>query len=134
MTPATALRPLLVWCLFIPLAIANGLLREFLLSPALGAAIAQPMSGILLSLLIFGLTWWCLPFLGKGQPGRYAAIGLGWLLLTLIFEFGFGRLIAKKPWKDLLAAYDPTTGNLWLLVLAVTAASPWLTARWRKVS
>jgi len=51
--------------------------------------------------------------------------------MTVAFEFLFGRLVAHKSLGELLLAYDPTTGNLWLLVLVTIAVSPWLAARIR---
>ena len=51
--------------------------------------------------------------------------------MTVFFEFLFGRLVAHKSWGELLQAYDPTTGNLWLLVLLVIAVSPYLAAKLR---
>ena len=51
--------------------------------------------------------------------------------MTVMFEFLFGLLVARKSWVDLLQAYDITAGNLWLLVLVVIAVSPFLAARLR---
>ena len=33
-------------------------------------------------------------------------MGTGWLALTVVFEFGFGRLVAKQSWDELLADYN----------------------------
>jgi hypothetical protein len=56
-------------------------------------------------------------------------IGGAWLTLTTIFEFGFGRLVAKKPWPDLFADYNMARGRLWPIVLAWIAICPELTRR-----
>ena len=45
------------------------------------------------------------------------------ILLTVIFEFATG-LSGGNSISELLAAYNPLTGNLWLLVLAATLFSP----------
>ena len=57
-------------------------------------------------------------------------MGLGWLALTLVFEFSFG-LLRGRTLAELLAAYRFEGGNLWPVVLAVTALAPWLAARLR---
>jgi hypothetical protein len=57
-------------------------------------------------------------------------IGLGWLVLTLVFEFSFGLLRGVLP-TEILAAYTFKGGNIWPLVLLVTAAAPWLAAKLR---
>ena len=64
---------------------------------------------------------------------RIQQIGIAWLTMAVAFEFLFGRLVAHKPWGELLQAYDPSTGNLWLLVLLTIAVSPWLAARIRGI-
>ena len=51
------------------------------------------------------------------------AIGLLWTFLTLLFELTFG-LAGGNSLRELLAAYNPLTGNLWVLVLAATLLSP----------
>ena len=50
-------------------------------------------------------------------------IGISWALLTIVFEFAAG-LAGGNTVSELLAAYNPLTGNLWLLVLATTLLSP----------
>jgi hypothetical protein len=129
--PNPLIKAALIWLLLIPLAIGNGILRERVLTPALDSSLAQPLSGILLSMLIVLVTWFALPWFGALRARQYAAIGIEWLLLTLLFEFVFGRYVAGKSWHELMAAYDVTTGNLWLLVLVVIAGSPSAVARFK---
>jgi hypothetical protein len=62
---------------------------------------------------------------------EYAYIGALWLLLTLIFQFAFGRLVLNKSWGQLLEAYTFKDGDIWPAVLIVTALAPWLSARIR---
>ena len=49
--------------------------------------------------------------------------GIGWALLTSVFEFAAG-LAGGSTVSELLAAYNPLSGNLWLLVLLTTLLSP----------
>ena len=44
--------------------------------------------------------------------------------MTLVFEFGFGRLVAKKAWGELLDDYDLAGGRTWPLVLVWIALGP----------
>jgi len=120
-----------IWAAFIPIAILNGLLREKGLVPLLGQRLALPLSGVSCAIFFFLLTYITLPWLGQLRSGRYRLIGIAWLVMTVAFEFLFGRLVARKSWGELLLAYDPTSGNLWLPVLLVVAVSPWLVARLR---
>jgi lysylphosphatidylglycerol synthetase-like protein (DUF2156 family) len=55
---------------------------------------------------------------------RALQAGSAWLVLTAMFEFGFGHWVAKEEWSELLADYDLAHGRLWALVLAWTALGP----------
>ena len=62
-------------------------------------------------------------WLGRLTVAQYALVGAFWLLLTLAFEFGFG-LLRGQSLAALLDAYRFKDGNIWPIVLAVTAAAP----------
>lgn len=124
-------KALVVWLGILILAVANGVLREAVLLPVLGKPEALILSGILLSVLILAVAYLALPWFGRMPAARYFAIGLGWLCLTLVFEFTFGRLAQGKPWPELLEAYAFRDGNLWPVVLLITAAAPYIAARIR---
>lgn len=125
------LRALVLWSAIIPLAIANGLLRDLLLARWLGASTARSVSGVLLCGLIGAWTWLTVPWLALRDGRACAVVGAGWLALTLGFEFGFGRLVAHRTWEELLRPYRFTGGDLWPVVLLVVALAPWLAARGR---
>ena len=118
------LKSLPVWLCFIPVAILNGGLREYVLVKAIGAEWALSVSGITLSVCIFLITWLLLPRMIKAFTSKEGwLIGIGWALLTIVFEFAAG-LAGDSTVSELLAAYNPLTGNLWLLVLMTTLLSP----------
>ena len=123
------LKSFLVWLCFIPVAILNGGLREYLLVEAIGEEWALLVSGITLSVCIFLITWLLLPRMIKAFTSKDGwLIGIGWALLTIVFEFAAG-LAGGSTVSELLAAYNPLTGNLWLLVLATTLLSPIIVKR-----
>jgi hypothetical protein len=124
---AVWLKAVLLWLAILVLAMLNGLLREAVLLPRLGRVEALVASGLLLSLLILLVAVIGAPWYGTPGPNPWT-IGALWLALTLSFEFGFGRLVQHRPWPELLAPYTFRGGNLWPLVLAVTAAAPRLAA------
>ncbi|GAB1382285.1 hypothetical protein MASR1M50_06040 [Burkholderiales bacterium] len=125
MRMAMLVRALAVWGLILLCAIANGVLREALLIPRLSARPGLLLSGLLLSGLILLLSWWLLPWIGLRGRRAQLLTGLGWLALTLGFEFSFG-LLRGRTLDEILAAYRFEGGNLWPLVLLVTACAPWL--------
>jgi hypothetical protein len=118
------------WLILMLVAILNGTLREFVITPRTGPAIGHVISTLLLAALILAITWLLIPWIGPASSGDAGVIGLTWLGLTLLFEFGFGRL-RGKPWAVLLADYNVARGRIWILVLLTTVAAPWLAARLR---
>jgi hypothetical protein len=130
MLTIVALKALIIWVGILVLAIANGVLRESVLVPGLGTPPALVLSGLLLSSLIIGMAYLLLPWLQLHRPWHFWAVGFGWLALTLIFEFSFG-LWQGKSWSELLEAYSFKGGNIWPVVLAVTALAPFIAAKLR---
>lgn len=128
---AVAMRALLIWAGILVLAIANGALRQFVLMAWLGNPAAQVLSGLVLSALILGVACWSLPWLQIRHPAQLWSVGVGWLVLTLLFEFSFGRGQGKS-WQALFEAYTFKDGNIWPVVLVVTVLAPYIAARLRR--
>lgn len=116
------LKSVLIWLCFIPVAILNGGLREHVLDKALGEKWALPVSRVVLSICIFLITWLLMSRIGQLSVKNCIIIGLLWIFLTMLFEFASG-LAGGSTLRELVAAYNPRAGNLWLLVLAVTLLS-----------
>lgn len=119
------------WLLILVCAVLNGGLREALLMPSLGKPAALVLSGVLLSIVIVAVSLLLVPRLGRLSTSQGLYIGLLWLCLTLIFEFGFGRLVQHQSWQQLGEAYTFKEGNIWPLVLVVTLVAPLLALRVR---
>lgn len=117
------IRSLLVWLCFIPVAILNGGLRQYVLDRCLGEVGANALSGVLLSLFILLISGLLLPRIAKYNRKESYQIGIVWMLLTIGFEFTFG-LTSGISFQELLSAYNPMTGNLWLLVVVTTFGAP----------
>jgi hypothetical protein len=85
---------------------------------------------VLLSAIIIGITYVALPWLDARRVSQLLAVGLGWLALTLVFEFSLG-VWQGKSWSVLLEAYTFKGGNIWPVVFLVTALVPYIAARLR---
>ncbi len=131
MPVAVLLKALVLWVAILVLAILNGALREGVLIPAMGTFAGLIASGIALCFCIALVAFFAAPWYGRLSSRQYWFIGLFWLLLTLLFEFSFGRFVQQKDWAQLAQAYTFQGGNLWPVVLALTFFSPWLAARQR---
>ncbi len=120
-----------IWLVIVLAAILNGTLREKILVPMIGSSMALPLSGISLAVLVFFVSLTFVPFIAASETKAYVIIGLFWLFLTLLFEFIFGHFVAGKSWQDIAQVFNVKKGDLFLLVLVVTAISPWLAAKIR---
>ncbi len=116
--------------------IANGLLREALLSPSLEELGAHQASTAIGVVLIGIVTWLALPWVGATSRPLQVQLGLTWLALTVAFEFGFGHWVAGHPWSALFHDYNLAAGRVWILVLGAVAAAPWVVGRlrWRSAA
>ena len=123
------IKSFLVWLMIIPLAVINGLVRDCVMQSLLGRY-ALPVSGLTLCVLVMTLTWLFVPRLGIKDFRQLALVGLVWALLAIVFECLLGFALGRS-WADLLAAYDMSSGNLWLLVVVCVGCAPWLAAKMR---
>ncbi|HID82523.1 MAG TPA: hypothetical protein EYH06_06030 [Chromatiales bacterium] len=122
-----------IWLLIVIAAIFNGVFRERVLVPAVGADLALPLSGVLLAVLVFLVTLLLISFIGSSKQNTYIYIGLLWVVLTLSFEFLFGHFVVGKPWHEIIQVFNIRKGDLFIVVLFITGISPWLAARIRGV-
>jgi len=117
-------RWLQAWLGAVLIGVANGVAREATYGRALGVRAAHNVSGVT-GVASFAAYFsaldhrWPIPSLGEALR-----IGAIWTALTVAFEFGFGRLVAKQTWDELLADYDVAEGRTWPLVLAWIAVGP----------
>jgi len=115
---------LLGWLGAAVLGVVNGVVRGAVYEQPLGARTAHVLStGSLLALLYAYMRSlqrrWPLR-----APRDALAIGVAWSVLTVGFEFGFGRFVAHEKWSTLLAQYDLTRGNIWIFVPLWMAVGP----------
>ncbi len=114
---------LLIWFCIIPAAVLNGGFRNYILDKYLPTSVALALSGIILSGLILLITALLLPRARNLSKKDCIITGLIWMILTVCFEFYFG-LSSGAGWHELLQAYNPLSGNLWILVVLSTLFAP----------
>ena len=108
---------MLAWLGGSVLGVANGVIRETVYKERVGDLRGNQISAATLIALLAFYFW----LLQRRWPITTAQkaleIGATWLVLTVLFEFGFGHYVDRKPWSELLKNYNLAGGNLWLLVL-----------------
>jgi hypothetical protein len=117
-------RAISIWLALLAVAIVNGAFREGVLVSWLGRGLAQAVSTVVLSGFIFAIGWFATPWIAPRSVEEAWAIGLGWVTLTLAFEFVGGRFLFGKSWTELLADYNLLAGRIWVMVLVVTLLTP----------
>jgi hypothetical protein len=106
------------------LAIANGIARQAIYEGHVGDLQAHQISTTTL-LAVVALYVWMLQRRWPIETTRTAlAIGAVWVVLTLAFEFGFGRYVVGQSWGELLGAYNVANGRVWVLVPLWTLVAP----------
>jgi hypothetical protein len=106
------------------IGIANGVTRELVYKDAVGDLTAHQISTAS-AIVLFGGYFWLLQRRYPLASDRDALrVGAFWLVLTVLFEFGFGRAVDGKSWSELLADYDLSAGRMWSLVLAWLTLGP----------
>jgi hypothetical protein len=129
-TDRTLRRWLLAWIGAPVLAVVNGAARELTYKEEVGESTATQISVAPLIALL-ALYFWALQRRWPLATRRDAvAMGAIWVVLSVLFEFGFGHYVEGDSWADLRRNYDVTAGNLWILILLLIAAGP-ATARAR---
>jgi hypothetical protein len=125
-------RYLLAWIGMIPIAVANGALREGWIRKHFDELQAHQISTALL-LLFFAVYIWFVVRAWPPDSSRQAlAVGLVWLALTLAFEFLLGRYVSGRPWSVLLQDYNLLAGRVWVLVPLWVLIAPYFFYRLRR--
>lgn len=112
------------WLGGVLLGIANGSLREALFARRTSEQRANQLS-VLTGIAAFAGYFSVLERRWPLRSTREALeVGGAWVAMTTVFEFGFGRLVAKESWGELFGAYNVFKGRLWPLMLLWIGLGP----------
>lgn len=118
------IKAFVLWILMAFLAVGNGVVRNFLITPYLGDPAAHWLGTLTALILLFGAMYLILPWVGPRTRGHLWGIGLFWLILTMAFEFLAGHYLFGNPWDKLLADYNLIRGRVWVTVLLLQLFGP----------
>ncbi len=128
------LRYLLGWIGMVFIAIFNGILRGVAFEPYVSELTAHHISCVTGVSLFFVATWLYNLKWPIGSSKQAILIGTMWLILTPIFEFGFGLYVMGHPFEHLLNDYNLLAGRVWSLVLIAVFLLPTVVYRLRRQS
>lgn len=124
-------RALLVWLVIMFAESVHGTLRTLFLAPAVGDFRARQISFFTGMLLIFLITYFFIRWISAGTTKSLMIVGLMWMVLTVMFEFGLGLFILGYEWARMFEDYDITRGGLMAFGLLFMVVAPLLAARLR---
>lgn len=120
----------LLWFPMLLIAIGNGALRDLVYKNYAGELPAHQISTASLLIFFALYIWFVLQRFPPSSGIQAIWIGAMWVLMTLIFEFGFGRWRGSS-WEKLLEDYDLWKGHLWVLIPLWVAIAPYIFYRIR---
>lgn len=126
-------RGLAVWFVLMGAEFAHGIVRALWLVPVVGGFQSRQIgvfTGTIINLAVAA------PFIRWIRPTRVAdalAVGIMWLILTLTFEIGFGRVVMHASWQRIGSDYDLVHGGLLPVGLLLLTLAPLITAKSRNV-
>jgi hypothetical protein len=117
---------ILWWFAFPFLAIFNATIRELVYKKPLGDLTAHQISTAT-GIIFFGIIFYFIFKRWRVQSTNQAMlVGLIWLGLTILFEFGFGHYVMGNSWQKLLQDYNLAAGRVWSLFLAWIPIAPYI--------
>lgn len=125
------LRAFVVWLIIIVAESIHGVVRTLLLAPIVGDRAARQIGVLIGALLIFVIAYLCIRWIDARTKLQLLGVGLLWVVLTLLFELGLGRLVLGLPWERIAEDYEPTRGGFLGLGLLFMAVSPLLAEKLR---
>jgi hypothetical protein len=129
----TVIKYIAAWLGMMALAVLNGLLRDRAYGPRVGELAGHQFSTAIL-LILFGAYFYLLERVWPLYSRQTAwAIGVVWLIMTLIFETALGRFVAREPWKKVFGDYNILAGRVWILVPIWVLFGPYVVFRLRMV-
>ena len=120
-----------VWVLLVCAEILHGTVRTLFIAPAIGDFRSRQVGVFTGSLLILSIAYFSVRWIGARSTVTLLEVGVVWLVLMVVFEISFGRLVVGASWQRLLSDYNILQGGLLPVGFAVLALSPLIVARAR---
>jgi hypothetical protein len=123
-------RAVIVWLVIIIAESIHGVLRQVFLAPLVGDLPARQIGVVVGSLIIFAVALASSRWLDARRLGTQLAVGVVWVVLTIVFELGLGALLGLGR-ERMLVDYDISQGGYMVFGLLFMLLAPALAARIR---
>ena len=121
-------KAIVTWLAMLVVIVALGAARQALVEPALGELRAHQLGTLAACALVVVLS---AAFVRRTALGAGDAVRVGafWLLLCLLFEFGFFHFVRGVAWTVLWHDYDVLHGRLLPLLWATVLTDPYVAVK-----
>lgn len=127
------LRGFTIWLLIIFAESIHGTLRQLFLAPLIGDFTARRIAFFVGLLLIFGIAYLFIRWIKATSVKSLLVVGVMWMILTAMFEFGLGRFVMNFSWERIFEDYDLSRGGLMVFGLLFMVFAPYLAAKSRRL-
>ncbi len=125
------LRAFSVWLLIIFAESIHGTIRQVFLAPLIGDFNARRIAVFTAMILIFFIAYFFIRWINTSSVKSLFAIGLMWVILTILFEFALGIFIFGYSRERMFEDYDLSRGGLMGFGLLFMFFAPLLAAKVR---
>ena len=125
------LRAFSVWLIIIVAESIHGTIRQVFLAPVVGDFTARRIAVFSGMILIFLITYFFVRWINAPSVKSLFAIGLIWVILTVLFEFGLGVFIFNYSRQRMFEDYDLSHGGLMGFGLLFMFFAPLSAAKFR---
>lgn len=116
-------KALIAWLLIALAETINGTIRELFITPVIGQLSARQLGFFIAITLILFIAWITAPWIKAETFKAQLMVGILWLILMLVFEFGLGFVLGFS-WEYLLADYNLARGGLMSFGLVIMLLAP----------
>ena len=120
------LKYFIAWLGIVVLGLLNATIHQVVYGKYVSELAGHQISTLTFGILV-GVYAGALSGLLKLQsPGRAIGVGLMWMILTVMFEFGFGHYVMGESWSKLLHDYNILEGRAWGLFILWVGITPYV--------
>ena len=123
-------RALAAWFLIIVAESVHGTIRQLWIAPVMGDLPSRQVGVAVGTAIVLLIAWATIRWIGAETRGAQFRVGLVWVVLTVLFEFGLGTALGYPP-DRMLSDYNLARGGFMGLGLVLMLCAPALAARLR---
>jgi hypothetical protein len=113
------------WFGIVVLGLLNATVHQTVYAKYVSELAGHQISTLTFAVLVGLYAWTLSGFWKLTSPGEAIGVGLMWMVLTIIFEFGLGHYVVGDSWGKLLGDYNLLAGRVWGLFILWVGLAPY---------